>query len=1347
LNAAQGTISGVPTLSGTYTVNVTASTSRGTATGTLNIRIDDSLSSRPAISCPLHVDGATGDSLGFFIGANDSATTYTVSQLPAGLTLDPTSGLISGIPLDSGTFQLNISASNSGGSNTATVKLRLASLSRYHFASSAGALAVVGGEFRHRLIVLPSPERLVVLGQLPKGLTFDSATREIVGIPLEPGEFEIHFSAARYSSSLPAASSAVLALTILREPISPPVFFSSPVAKGSLAADFSYSPRATNRPHQFSAINLPEGLTLDPNTGAIRGRPTQTGEFTVGLTATNTVGTAHATLIFTFVALPPPPAITSGLVATAQEGVNAVSYRIAATNEPGAYQADGLPPGLSLDPVSGAISGVPSTLGTFVVPISATNAAGTATATVTFTIAAKSPPVITATTGAMGTVGNAFSYTFSFFDTVTSTQASGLPPGLFYDAGSKQIYGVPTAAGTYHVSFTVDDRGRTATAIISIIIAALPEVPSIKGVSFIEAGTVGETFSLDFSYFDSTARTYQATGLPPGLSVDTVRGEIVGSPTSAGVFPVILSATNAAGTTNLPISLRIAAAPSLAHPRLMNALGATAAVGQAFRFQLFGAAAASYRASGLPAGLSLNAASGLISGIPTSAGDFDATVTATNAVGTSTATLRIAVSGTGSAPVITSQAALVVRSESSLYYYYPFPEPSGSQYQITATNEPVSFLASGLPDGLSLNLTSGMISGTPRESGIFQVLVSATNSAGTGNAIVTFSIEASAVTVAGPANELGTVGTYLSRSSPPYFPPSFYSTPSLNVPQYSAIGLPPGLSLNVTTGEIRGVPTVAGTYLVHRTVTNLSARDSGVITFLIAEAEPSPEVVPAFTAGAAAISGTLHVPLTYEVKASGSPTSFHAGSLPPGLRFSTSSETINGVPRLTGKVTGRPTAPGTYTVPISARNAAGFASIVVTFKVSSSLPPHVISSSAAFSGSVGTSLKYQISSSLSVSGAPTSYSAGSLPLGLSLDSSAGVISGTPLDAGTFLVPISKTVSGSTASAILTLVIESSPAPSRPTVCVTIAPRGYVGVPLSLPVAAGKFSDDLVVSSLPPGLTFGRYAGSNMAVISGVPTTAGTHLISLVSENGAGRSEARVTLSILTPQAVAPTISTHPIGAIFRVGDDAVLTAVASGSPAPSVQWFHENRVIPGATSTTLQLADLKLEDSGRYWLVARNSSGTAVTQSATITVRTDFSRWQQANFSSPEIAAGRSSASYDFNGDGTANLLDYAIGRNPRTGLGGMLPTSDFSAAGLFQITFTRDTSVPDLTYRVSASDDLQTWTPIATSAGGGPMVSSGNASLVSESSGVVRTVTVQDVTSGFGGMQRFLKLEVTREP
>ena len=61
-------------------------------------------------------------------------------------------------------------------------------------------------------------------------------------------------------------------------------------------------------------------------------------------------------------------------------------------------------------------------------------------------------------------------------------------------------------------------------------------------------------------------------------------------------------------------------------------------------------------------------------------------------------------------------------------------------YQITADKAPVSFNATGLPDGLGFDSASGLISGTPTVTGSYTATISASNSDGTGNALLSITV-------------------------------------------------------------------------------------------------------------------------------------------------------------------------------------------------------------------------------------------------------------------------------------------------------------------------------------------------------------------------------------------------------------------------------------------------------------------------------------------------------------------------------------------------------------------------------------------------------------------------------
>jgi hypothetical protein len=138
-----------------------------------------------------------------------------------------------------------------------------------------------------------------------------------------------------------------------------------------------------------------------------------------------------------------------------------------------------------------------------------------------------------------------------------------------------------------------------------------------------------------------------------------------------------------------------------------------------------------YGASGLPAGLLLNASTGIISGTITSASliTYDVEITATNEFGTGTGTLTINV--VEDAPVVSNGSITVA--------------PSGAvNYQIVATNSPTSYGSGTLPGTLVLNTSTGLITGNVPATAptTYTIPISATNATGTGNNTLTIKVHA-----------------------------------------------------------------------------------------------------------------------------------------------------------------------------------------------------------------------------------------------------------------------------------------------------------------------------------------------------------------------------------------------------------------------------------------------------------------------------------------------------------------------------------------------------------------------------------------------------------------------------
>jgi len=329
------------------------------------------------------------------------------------------------------------------------------------------------------------------------------------------------------------------------------------------------------------------------------------------------------------------------------------------------------------------------------------------------------PPVITSSGTASGTVGTAFSYQITATDSPTSFGATGLPAGLTVNTGSGLISGAPTGPGTSSVTVSATNSGGTGGAPLTLTVNAVPPVITSSATA---GGTVASSFSYQITATNSPT-SFGATGLPAGLTVNTVSGLISGTPTGPGISHVTVSATNSAGTGSGPLTLTVTAVP----PVITSSATASGTVGSGFSYQITATnTPTSFGATGLPAGVTVNTVSGLISGTPAGVGTSSVTVSATNSGGTGSGPLTLTV--TAMSPVITSSGTASGTVGTAF------------SYQITATNTPTSFGATGLPTGVTVNTVSGLISGTPTGAGTSSVTVSATNTGGTGSAPLTLTI-------------------------------------------------------------------------------------------------------------------------------------------------------------------------------------------------------------------------------------------------------------------------------------------------------------------------------------------------------------------------------------------------------------------------------------------------------------------------------------------------------------------------------------------------------------------------------------------------------------------------------
>jgi hypothetical protein len=292
-------------------------------------------------------------------------------------------GLVTGTPATVGTSTLYVWAANSAGTTTLPITFIVSAVgSGVPVITSATTFsATVGQPYSYQITATNNPTSYGGWGGPNGGMT-NSSTGLVTGTPAAAGTSTLYVWAANSfgTATIPVTFTASPATG---GPAGPPSITSALTASGTMGSSFSYQITATNSPTSYGALVLPVGLSFNTVTGLISGTPTVSGATTVSLSATNSAGTGTAGLALTIGAV--APSITSATSAT-QPVSSSFSYQITATNSPTSYGATGLPGGVTLNTSSGLIFGTPSSSGTYVVGLTATNSAGTASSTLTLTI-------------------------------------------------------------------------------------------------------------------------------------------------------------------------------------------------------------------------------------------------------------------------------------------------------------------------------------------------------------------------------------------------------------------------------------------------------------------------------------------------------------------------------------------------------------------------------------------------------------------------------------------------------------------------------------------------------------------------------------------------------------------------------------------------------------------------------------------------------------------------------------------------------------------------------------------------------------------------------------------------
>jgi hypothetical protein len=461
-----------------------------------------------------------------------------------------------------------------------------------------------------------------------------------------------------------------------------------------------------------------------------------------------------------------------------------------------------LPSGVSFTPAAngGTLAGTPLQTGSFPLTFTVTDQ-NHCSVMQTLTLTVVCPTILLAPTSLPGgTGGVAYQQTLSATpaaDTYSFTVSSGsLPPGLALAAGGV-LAGTPTLAGNYTFEVTATGFGACPGKRLYQVQIACPAL-TVNPAS-LPNGTVGAAYSQTVSATPGGGYSYAVTAgaLPSGLSLHSATGALTGTPSQSGTFSFTLTATAFGQCTgSRSYSLTILCPVLTFAPATLPGTSVGAAYNQTVSVSPAGTYSYSVLTGNLPPGLSLNAATGTLSGTVTATGTYSFTLRALGAGGCSTTQ---AYSLAVSCPAVTLNPASLPSGTVGTAYSQSLSATPVGNYSFMRTS-------GSLPPGLSLN-TAGVLSGTPTTQGSYTFTVQATGAQGCpGSRSYTVIVSASCSTITLPALPNGTVGSNYSGNLAGTTPSSSYSF------SLESGALPPGLSLDNLFAALTGKPTAAGTY-------------------------------------------------------------------------------------------------------------------------------------------------------------------------------------------------------------------------------------------------------------------------------------------------------------------------------------------------------------------------------------------------------------------------------------------------------------------------------------------------------------------------------------------------------
>ncbi|UGX88462.1 putative Ig domain-containing protein [Phyllobacterium meliloti] len=1192
LNLSNGTLSGTPSTAGPFSFSITA-TDSSTGTGPFTVTRNYSLTVNPpapianpvsatvaynSSANPITLNITGGVAISVAVGTQGTNGTATASG--TSITYTPITGR-------AGPDSFTYTATNATGTSApATVTITI-SPPTLALAPASGALpdATVGAAYSQTFTAsggTAAYSYAVTAGALPAGLNLNLSNGTLSGTPTTAGPFSFSVTATDSSTgSGPFSVTQNYSLTVDPDALILPA---TTLANGQVGVAYSASINPATggtAPYTYAltAGGLPAGVSVS-SSGGISGTSTAAGTFNFTLTATDSASMTASRSYSLTIAAPTlsmtPPA---GTLVLSYGQAYSQAFVASGGTAPYNYSlsAGALPVGISLNS-AGTLSGTPTQPGLYTVSIRATDSStGTGAPfarTQNYVLSVSAPTITVAPAtlpnGAAGTpyaatlsaTGGAAPYNFSL-------TSGSLPIGVSFNSAG-QFSGTPTASGSFSTTIRATDaNGFTAVQVYNWVINA-PTI--IVAPATLPNGATGTPYAAAVSATGGAAPysfSLTAGSLPVGVSF-TSAGQFSGTPTSSGTFSTTIRATDANGFTGsqaytwaintgtVIVSPETLAAGTVAVP-YSQTVSASAGIAP-YTFAI--------TSGSLPAGITLNPGTGVLSGTPTAQVNANFTVTATD-------------SSTGSGPATGSRSYTLIINAPTI----TLPPTTlaggvvGTAYSATLNGAsggtaPYSYAVTTgtLPAGLSLS-AAGVISGTPTAIGNVNFTVTATDSSGAPGPYTASQTYSIAVVEAVPiANPVSATVAFNSRDNLITLNITGGAATSVAIASFPANG---------------GFASASGTTITYFAPINSGGPDSFTYTATNASGTSAPATVSitvtpptmVMTPAAGALpTATVGVPYSQTFAASGGtrPTTYTFPILPAGLTW-----TGNGSDGIV--LSGTPAAAGNINFSITATDfSTGAGSpFTVTQNYSLSIVDAIpvanpVSATVAFnSGSNPITLDITgTATSVAIAAAPSSGTAVASGTSITYQPATG-FSGT-----TSFTYTATNATGTSAPALVTITVNVAPPVAQPqTVAVAFNQAKAFTVTAT---GAGPLTYSLVTA--PSNGTAGVSESGN-ATYTPNSTFSGTDSLVFAATGPGGANNATVTFNVAAPVAIADLSALSPSSGTLQPGFSSSVTsytievpnttetmALTPTATAPSATITVQGQTVgSGSSSAAIQL--------------------------------------------------------------------------------------------------------------------------------------------------------------------------------